>query len=54
MTATYAAGVCDRCGELYSARNVSVMLCPSCYLGAMEPAERGRLLGFIEKTGRRS
>ena len=49
----YAAGVCDRCGDLYASRNVRIMLCPGCYLGAMEPAERGRLLGYVEKAGRR-
>jgi hypothetical protein len=49
-----SGSVCDRCGTPYLAPQFpSIMLCPSCYLGAMTPAERGRLLTHLDKTGKR-
>lgn len=46
--------VCNRRGDVYLIGQFpSLSLCPGCFLGGMEPAARGRLLGHVEKTGQR-
>lgn len=39
--------VCDRCGAPYLAPHVPSHLCPDCFLGALTPTDRARLLGAI-------
>lgn len=52
MARTYGS-CCDRCGGVYLAISFpNIALCPDCYLGSLDAQERGRLLGYIEKTGR--
>jgi hypothetical protein len=43
--------VCDRCGRAYLIGQFPhACLCPGCYVGAMKPAERKRVLA---RAGRR-
>jgi hypothetical protein len=45
---------CDRCGSPYLIGQFpNLCLCPACYLGALAPTERGRLIGYIHRTGSR-
>lgn len=45
--------ICDRCGHPYIARAFPHHICPPCFLGALPSDQRGKLLGHLEKTGRR-
>ncbi len=47
-------GVCDRCSTAFLIGHFpNLALCPGCYIGAMEPIQRGRLIGHVQKTGNR-